>query len=303
VRIRIGTRGSRLALIQTEIVIGRLRRASDAEFEVVHITTKGDINRQASIDSMGEGIFEKEVNRALQEGEVDMAVHSLKDVPLDLPPSITLGAVPDRAPPNDVLFSPRYRSIAELPPLSQVGTSSSRRRAQLLSARRDVRAAVLRGNVETRVQKVMAGQYAAALMAEAGLARLGVLPSEVGRLSVEEFPTSPGQGAIAVYIRGSDHMLAELLSKVNSPIHEAEVTAEREFLRALGGGCASPVGCTVTRSPEGLRMVAGMYAPDGSTFALRSFEGSTSDPTDLGRRAAATMLKDDRVKSFWVRKA
>lgn len=300
-KVKVGTRGSQLALVQTDIAIKKLQDFTNAEFEVIPITTKGDVITGTPLHKIGEGVFEKEVNKALIDGLVDVAVHSMKDVPLDTPPGIALHAISDRAASNDVFISSRYPSLTALPSQARVGTSSVRRTAQLKAVRRDLHIVPLRGNVDTRLRKVMDGPYDGAVMAEAGLRRLGLLPTTAERLPVESFPTSPGQGAIGMYIRTSpsDQYLAELLAKISSPEHMAEVLAEREFLRTLGGGCASPVGCTATAQGGRLRIVAGLYAVDGTKFTVKSLDADITDPVMAGRRAAQFMLNDTSVKTFW----
>ncbi len=300
-KIKIGTRGSKLALIQTDIVINKLAKFTDAQFEVVPIKTQGDIITRTPMHKIGEGAFEKEVDNALIDGTIDLAVHSMKDVPLNISPSIKLGAIPDRESPNDVFISARYPSLAALPAHAKLATSSVRRKAQLMAVKKDLQILPLRGNVDTRLKKVMGESCDGAVLAEAGLLRLGLLPKTVERLSIESFPTSPGQAAICVLVRNSssDQYLTDLVASINSPAYQAEVLAEREFLRTLGGGCASPVGCTATAKDGRLRITAGVYSVDGAKFKVESIDMGFGDPVLSGRRAAQLMLEDEIVKTFW----
>ncbi len=288
-----------MALVQADIVINKLRKFTNAEFEVVPITTKGDVMTHIPIDKVGEGAFEKEVDYALIDGTIDLAVHSIKDVPLDVAHQLKLCAIPDRAPSNDVFISARYPSLAALPAQAKVATSSVRRTAQLMVIRRDFQIIPLRGNVDTRLKKVMNESCDGSVMAEAGLVRLGLLPQAAERLSIESFPTSPGQGAIGVYIRKSEKQLEDFAAKINSPAHLAEVLVEREFLRTLGGGCASPVGCTAIAKSGQLRITAGIYSVDGAKYKVKTMDGNINDPIMSGKHAAQLMLKDEMVKTFW----
>jgi hydroxymethylbilane synthase len=297
-KIRVGTRGSRLALKQAEIALSRF---AEEEYEVSVIKTEGDIDQSRPLAALSQGAFERELNDALIRGDIDLAVHSMKDVPMDLPQRITLAAIPDRASPNDLFVSSSGMSLEELPAGSKVGTSSVRRTAQIMSQRRDLKIDWIRGNVDTRLRKVRERLYDGAIIAEAGVARLGLATGKEQRLPISKFPTSPGQGAIGVYARASDRSILERVREVNSDAHMREVLAEREFLRRGGGGCAAPLGCTARVEGGRMVMTCGLYAIDGSKFAIRTFEFDASSPAQSGRAAADSILGDHDVKGFWGR--
>jgi hydroxymethylbilane synthase len=195
--IRVGTRGSRLAIAQTEIALAALRKANlSARFEVITISTKGDVDKRPLFTMDEKGIFEKEVNEAVKNGQVDFAVHSLKDIPSDLSDDLVVACIPKRASPNDVLVNDKGRKLEELAPGSTIGTSSLRRAVQLVKLRPDLNVKPIRGNVETRVKKVISGEYDAVVLAEAGLTRIGMKDVIVERFGVGEFVPAPGQGAM-----------------------------------------------------------------------------------------------------------
>jgi len=297
-KVRIGTRGSRLALKQVDIA---MRGFAREEYEVVIIRTEGDLDLRRPLTALSQGAFERELNEALIRGDIDLAVHSMKDVPIDLPEGIRLAAIPDRAPPNDLFVSSIGKSLMELPVGAKVGTCSVRRTAQVMSLRRDLRIKGIRGNVDTRLRKIREGLYDGAIMAEAGITRLGLATGREQRLPIGQFPTSPGQGAIGIYARASDSRSAELLRGANKEGPMREVLAEREFLRRLGGGCAAPLGCTASVEGGRMRMVCGLYASDGSRFILRSFEFDSADPALSGQTAADGLLGEPGINEFWGR--
>ena len=297
-KIRVGTRGSRLALKQVEIAFSRF---AEEEYEVVVIKTEGDIDQSRPLAALSQGAFERELNDALVRGDIDLAVHSMKDVPMDLPQRITLAAIPDRASPNDLFVSSSGMTLEELPAGAKIGTSSVRRTAQIMSQRRDLKIDWIRGNVDTRIRKVRERLYDGTIIAEAGVARLGLATGKEQRLPISKFPTSPGQGAIGVYARAPDRSILERVREANSDAHMREVLAEREFLRRAGGGCAAPLGCTARVEGGRMSLTCGLYAIDGSRFAIRAFEFDSSDPAQSGRAAADSVLGDHDVKEFWGR--
>ena len=283
VTVRVGTRGSRLALIQTELTLAVLREAHpNVSFEVVTVTTQGDANQTAPLAGMGLGVFVKEIERRLETGEIDMAVHSLKDMPTVLPPGMALGAVLERADPRDALVSHLGTTLEEFPAGAKIGTSSPRRQAQIAERRPDLEIVPIRGNVDTRLRKAAGDECDGTVIAVAGLDRMGMSDVITEYLSPEEFVPPPGQGAMAVEIRADDERTAELVASADHAPTTAAVRAERSFLEALGGGCQVPVGAYAEfDSGNSLRLTVFMAAPDGSTTYRVTVTGASSDPVGL----------------------
>lgn len=282
-RLRIGTRGSRLALAQAEEVASRLR-AMDVPAELVPITTSGDRGVPASSSPAGaKGLFVAEIVRALLGGEVDLAVHSAKDLPSDDPPGVVLGAVPERADPFDVLVTREPDLAAD----AVVGTSSLRRRAQLARARPQVRIVDLRGNVDTRLRRLEAGEVDAVVLAAAGLERLGVRPDHSTPLPLDEMVPAPGQGALAVQVREGDGDVGEAVGRLDHPRSRAAFEAERELVRLMGGGCALPLGAYAERRGQGVRLLAVVARPDGSDLVWGQAEAGS--PREVAGEVASTL--------------
>jgi hydroxymethylbilane synthase len=284
VRIRIGSRGSALALWQAEHVRSRLE-ALGHEVAIVTITTTGDRILDRRLESVGgKGAFLKEIEEALQADQVDLAVHSLKDVPVGLPEGLRLCAYLERADPRDALLSRRGEWLADLPRGARVGTTSLRRQAQVRALRPDLAIADLRGNVDTRIRKLREGQYDAILLALAGLTRLGRAGEVSQVLEVETVLPAPGQGAIAIECRERDSALAEAVAPLHHEPTARTVSAERAFLAALGGGCNVPLGAHAVLE-DGLIRLRGLVAREDGSELLRG-EGRGPDPDALGRRVA-----------------
>ena len=283
VTVRVGTRGSRLALIQTELTLAVLREAHpDVQFEIVTVTTQGDANQTAPLAGMGLGVFVKEIERRLETGEIDMAVHSLKDMPTVLPPGMALGAVLERADPRDALVSHLGTTLDEFPSGAKIGTSSPRRQAQIAERRPDLEIVPIRGNVDTRLRKAAGDECDGTVIAVAGLDRMGLSEVITEYLPPEEFVPPPGQGAMAVEIRADDERTAELVASAGHAPTTAAVRAERSFLEALGGGCQVPVGAYAEfDSGDSLRLTVFMATPNGSTTYRVTVTGSPSDPVSV----------------------
>ena len=283
VTIRVGTRGSRLALIQTELTLAVLRKAHpDVRFEVVTVTTQGDANQTAPLAGMGLGVFVKEIERRLETGEIDMAVHSLKDMPTVLPEGMALGAVLERADPRDALVSHLGKRLDEFPSGAKIGTSSPRRQAQIAERRPDLEIVPIRGNVDTRLRKADGEECDGTVIAVAGLDRMGMADVITEYLSPEQFVPPPGQGAMAVEIRADDDRIAQVVASADHAPTTAAVTAERSFLEALGGGCQVPVGAYAEADGgDSLRLTVFMAAPDGSTTYRATVRGVASNPAGL----------------------
>lgn len=285
--LNVGTRISQLARWQTDHIIARLQDAwPDLTCEVVPFVTKGDKTLDKPLPQIGgKGLFTAELERALHTGEIDIAVHSLKDLPVANPPGLTLGAIASRAPVQDGLVACNGWTLQTLPKGAIVGTSSNRRRAQLLAVRPDFTVRSIRGNVETRVRKVMEGDYHAAVLARAGLERLNLTDVVTEWLPLELMLPAPGQGALAVQCRADDEATLTLLAAVDDMHVRAAVTAERTFLDALGGGCSAPIAAHAQIMGENeVQMRALVAAPDGGKVVYVS--GVGSDAAALGRALA-----------------
>lgn len=239
----VGTRGSRLALAQTGLVIDALRAAHpDAKFEVREISTQGDRDTKPLSEIGGQGVFTKAIEDALLRNEIDIAVHSMKDLPPRLTDGLTIAAVPKRGDPRDALVTKDGRKLADLPPGARIGTGSARRAVQLKALRPDVDPVEIRGNVDTRIRKVDEGQYDAVVVAMAGLERLGQGARASQVFSIEEMVPSPGQGALAVQTRWPDEVTWTIVSRIGDVESSLATEAEREFMFHLGAGCQLPVG-------------------------------------------------------------
>src|SRR5262249_54416295 len=290
--VRIGTRGSPLALRQAEEVAAGLARAwPRLEVELVPIRTSGDRLASAHLaDVGGKGLFVQEIDEALREGRVGLAVHSLQDLPAERPNGLVLAAFPPRQDPRDALVGPTATRIDSLPSGARVGTSSLRRSVQLLARRPDVIATPIRGNVDTRLRKLQRGEYDAIVLAAAGLARLGLLDGTVTPLAPEEMLPAVGQGILGVEAREDDEATLALADVLSDAETRTAALAERAFLEAIGGTCTTPLAAYARRVPTGLRLDAFVATPDGSR-ALRDGEvGELDAPASLGRRVAARLL-------------
>lgn len=279
----VGTRASRLARAQTAWVLYRLRAAvPDRRWVEVLISTAGD---QGHVGALGTGVFVKEIEQALLDGGIDLAVHSLKDVPTDPVPGLTIAAVPERADPRDALVGAELRA---LPAGARVGTGSPRRAAQLLRIRSDLEVVPIRGNVPTRVERVRSGQVAAVVLAAAGLERLGIPADDF--FDPEELLPAPGQGALAIQVRERDADLGPLVAALDHPPTRSAVTAERAILRGLGGGCMLPV-ATYARHTGGVLVVEGaVTSADGTRQARARAEGEPSMAMALGAAVAEQLM-------------
>ncbi len=290
--IRVGTRGSRLAIAQTEIALAALRKANPGvRFEVVTISTKGDVDKRPLFTLDEKGIFEKEVNEAVKNGAVDFAVHSLKDIPSDLSDELVVACIPKRASPNDVLVNEKGQKLKELAPGSKIGTSSLRRAVQLTKQRPDLNVRPIRGNVETRVKKVISGEYDAVVLAEAGLTRIGMKDVIVERFGVRDFVPAPGQGAIAIVCRRNDKKMASMLKAIEDPRSRAEVLAERALIKKVEGGCRFPLGAVAVTSDSKITLYASVFSADGSKNIKVKQVGKASEPEKLGNKVADMLVK------------
>lgn len=291
--LRAGTRSSPLALWQTDRVARALAELDpDLRCEPVEIRTRGDRDRTTPIAALGEtGIFTEALERALLAEEIDLAVHSLKDLPITERDGLVIAAIALREDPRDALVSARAARLAELPSGARVGTSSPRRRAQLLAARPDLVTVPVRGNVDTRVRKTREGELDAVVLAAAGLVRLG-LEAEIREwFDPAVMLPAPGQGALAIQCRAADPRRARI-ARLDDPVVRAAVTAERAFHAALGGGCTAPIGA-LARHDAGRLTLSGVVAElEGRRLFRVTEQGAAIEAAAIGRRAAERALAD-----------
>jgi hydroxymethylbilane synthase len=288
--LRLGARGSALSLAQAAIVAGALSADGGPEVEIITVKTTGDRLSAAGEPIGWKGDFTRELDEALLADRIDVAVHSLKDVPAGIPSGLVLAAVPPREDPSDVLLAHPRRGFAQLPSGARVGTSSPRRRAQLLAARPDLEITEARGNVDTRIRRLEEGKWDAIVLARAGLARLGRLEA-----IVEVFPESvllpaPAQGALGLVARAGDASTLGLLSRLNDPPSRASVEAERSFLAELDAGCRAPVAARARVAGERLHLSGAVFEADGSRTLAGTDEGATRDAASIGRALARRLL-------------
>lgn len=291
-KIIIGTRGSKLALIQTDIVKNQLEALlPDIHIEVATITTKGDKNMSpVPLDSVGKGWFTKEIDKALLEGTIDIAVHSLKDLPEVLPNGLIIAAIPEREDAREALVTRDHTSFADLHKGAVVGTDSTRRKTQILHKRPDLIVESVRGNVNTRLDKLDSGQYDALFLAVAGLKRLDLEERIAEYFSEEDVIPSPGQGALAVVIKASNTSLLSALQKLNHPETLTAISAERTFSNAVGGGCKLPVGVYAECHGETITMHGVIGSLDGKHLAKKSIEGDVAAANQLAEQLAQQLL-------------
>jgi hydroxymethylbilane synthase len=286
--LRIGSRGSQLALWQAKHVAELLReRGHGVEIEV--IKTTGDKITEVSLAKVGtKGMFTKEIEEALAEGRVDLAVHSLKDVPTELASEFDLAAILERDDARDAFISVKFSKVDDLPRQARVGTSSLRRQCQLKALRPDLEITSLRGNVDTRLNKLESGEYHAIILAAAGVHRLKLENYVRDRIPAEVVCPAPGQGALAVEVRRDDRHTRELLGFLDHAVTRRAIECERAVLSRLGGGCQVPIGAYAEKRGAVLHLMAMAGRPDGSEV-LRE-RGSGNDPEQLGRQVAEKLL-------------
>ncbi len=288
--LTLGSRPSKLAMWQTEHVLEQLKAAwPDLSCQILTMVSEGDKRLDRPLPEIGgKGLFTAELEAALRSRQIDLAVHSLKDLPIESAPGLCIGAVSRRADAHDVLISASGRKLGDLPEGARVGTSSLRRQVQLQAARPDLTILSLRGNVDTRLRKALHGDYDAILLAAAGIERLGLEQYVTEYLPFEVMLPAPGQGALAIQCRADDAELLEMLQPLHDLAAYRAVTAERAFLAGLGGGCSAPVGAYAIYR-EGMLKINGLVAsPDGKKVIRVSARGT--DPAATGQQLARQAL-------------
>jgi len=289
--LRIGTRGSALALWQARSISAALREKAGVETEIVIIKTSGDKFQQASFSQIGgKGVFIKELEDALLDEGIDLAVHSMKDVPTEMPAGLTIAAIGKREDVRDALLSANGATLKTLPREARVGTSSLRRQSQLLHARRDLRVLELRGNVDTRIEKLKRGDYDAIVLAKAGLDRLG-LSGQISQVLPHSLSLpAAGQGAIGIEARAGDAVTLRILAALEDAETRNAVTAERAALAALGGGCQVPIGAWARIEDGKLALDVAVLSADGSQRVWEKDEGEPGEAERIGTRVAQKLI-------------
>lgn len=300
----VGTRGSHLSLAQTNWVISELQKKNpEAEFEIKTIKTKGDTDARPLFTINQKGIFEKEIDKAVAENQIDFAVHSLKDVPSKLAEGLILACVPKREPANDILISSQGHTLENIKEGVVVGTSSLRRAVQITRKRPDLIVKPIRGNIETRIKKISQGKYDAIVLAQAGISRLG-LDVKFSKLSIIDFPPSPGQGALAIVCRANDDKTISMLKKIEDTQARLEIEAERTLSEYVDSGCRFPVGAFATISGGKLTLTVAAYSVDGKKSIIVEKTGNKNEPANIGKNVADELKKKgiEELATNWRQK-
>lgn len=294
-KVVVGTRGSKLALTQTNWVIQELKKKHPMiEFEIKIIKTKGDLIQNVSLDKIGDkGLFVKEIEQQLMEGQIDIAVHSMKDMPSSLPIGLKFAGTPKREDPRDALILRQpYKSLEELPVGAKIGTGSKRRKYQLLKLRPDLNVVPIRGNIDTRIKKIEEENLDGIVLAAAGLVRAKMTDYITCYLPIEQMLPAPAQGALAIEIRENDVTIQQLVDSIKDVITEVQVQAERGFLLGVNGSCHVPMGAYCEVVGHQLKLT-GIYGnEEGSQLIIKTLEGSVESPIDLGIELAQLVLKE-----------
>jgi len=287
----VGARGSHLSVAQTNWVISELKKVNpDCDYEIKPITTKGDTDTRPLFTIDQKGIFEKEIDRAVAQKEVDFAVHSLKDVPSELDENLILASIPKREAVNDVFISSDNSTLDDIREGSVIGTSSLRRAVQVSRKRPDVIVKPIRGNIETRIKKVSGEEYDAIVLAQAGISRLGV-DVKCTSLSVDDFSPSPGQGAIAIVARADDAETISMLKKIEDDDSRLEIEAERSLSDYVDSGCRFPLGAHAKSSGSEMTLTVSAFSVDGKQSLQVNKTGKKEDPKSLGKNAGEELRR------------
>lgn len=296
-KIRVGTRGSNLALIQTNWAIDRLKeKFPEVEFEVKIIKTKGDKILHLSLDKIGDkGLFVKEIESQLLEGEIDLAVHSMKDMPAEVVEGLKFAAVPKREDPRDVIILREgLNSFDELPIGATIGTGSKRRKYQLLRKRTDLNIVPIRGNIETRISKIESENLDGIVLAASGVIRADLEEKITEFLPVDLMIPAPAQGALALEIRENDEELEKMIDAIKDEISQIQTDAERSYLAGIDGSCHIPMGAYCEVDGEKLTLTGIFGDEDGEKITVASLEGEKDNPKELGSKLAKLVLEKHR---------
>ena len=287
----VGARGSQLSVAQTNWVISELKKVNpDCDYEIKPITTKGDTDTRPLFTIDQKGIFEKEIDRAVAQKEVDFAVHSLKDVPSELDENLILASIPKREAVNDVFISSDDSTLDDIREGSVIGTSSLRRAVQVSRKRPDVIVKPIRGNIETRIRKVYGEDYDAIVLAQAGISRLGV-DVKCTPLSIDDFSPSPGQGAIAIVARANDTETISMLKKIEDGDSRLEIEAERSLSDYVDSGCRFPLGAYAKSNGSEMTLTVSAFSVDGKQSLQVNKTGKKEDPKSLGKSAGEELRR------------
>ena len=287
----VGARGSQLSLAQTRWVITELKKINpDLEFEIKTITTKGDTDTRPLFTIDQKGIFEKEIDRAVAEKNIDFAIHSLKDVPSQLDKNLVLACIPKREAVNDIFISSDDVTLETIKPGAIIGTSSLRRAVQVMRKRSDVIVKPIRGNIETRIRKISDGDYDAIVLAKAGISRLN-LDVKHTLLSTKEFSPSPGQGALAIVTRKDNLETISMLKKIEDADSRLEIEAERALSDYVDSGCRFPIGAHAQLNGLEMELCVSAFSVDGEKFIFVKKSGPKKDPLSLGKKAGEELQK------------
>ena len=287
----VGARGSQLSVAQTNWVIQELKKVNlDSVYEIKTITTKGDTDTRPLFTIDQKGIFEKEIDRAVAQKEVDFAVHSLKDVPSEIDDSLILACIPKREVINDVFISSDGSTLETIKPGAVIGTSSLRRAVQVTRKRSDVIVKPIRGNIETRIRKVFDENYDAVILAQAGISRLGV-DVKFTQLPIDDFSPSPGQGAIAIVARADDSQTISMLKKIEDADSRLEIEAERALSDFVDSGCRFPVGAYAKSNGSEMTLSVVAFSVDGKKSLQVNKTGNKTDPKSIGKSAGEELRK------------
>ena len=294
-KIVVGTRGSKLAVTQTNWVIDKLKEKHPSiEFEVKIIKTKGDLIQNVSLDKIGDkGLFVKEIEQQLIDGEIDMAVHSMKDMPSSLPEGLKFASVPKREDPRDVLIlKDGYNSLEDLPQGATIGTGSKRRKYQLLNHRPDLNIVSIRGNVDTRIRKIKDENLDGIVLAASGILRVGLQEKISCYLSTDIVVPAPAQGALAIEIRKDNAEVEKVINSLKDEMTEIQVAAERGFLDGVNGSCHIPMGAYCQIEGDKLNLTGLFGDEEGNALIIKSMQGNIESPRELGYELAKLILKE-----------
>ncbi|MCG8608127.1 hydroxymethylbilane synthase [bacterium] len=295
--LRVGTRRSALARTQTQWVIDRIKAVRpEVDIEVMEVVTTGDRVQDTSLTLLaGKGVFVKEIEEKLMNKEIDLAVHSMKDLPTEFPEGLTVGAIPERVDPRDALVTRLAANLEDLPEGATIGSGSFRRRAQLLNFRPDLKVVDIRGNIDTRLRKSETEEFDGVILAVAGLKRMGWETRIQQYLSCGTMIPAVGQGALGIEIRQDDDATASLIAPLNDNQTEIAITAERTFLHQMGGGCQTPTAAFCRVRDQDAVLQGFCTNDDGTTFHRAKLEGTIDQAVDLASRLADELLEMSRV--------